>query len=317
MIQTEPLSPEASAWLAQRCRLVVAAPGSAAFDQAIGSAAGLVIRTYTTLDERLLERAGKLRVIGRAGAGLDNIDVEGCRRRSIQVVYTPDANTQAVVEYVLCLIGDVVRPRVALSRAVGPEEWGHLRQTNVAAQQMNELTLGILGLGRVGKRLAAAARAIGFTVVFNDLVEIPVEQRFGAASVAVGDLFARSDVLSVHIDGRASNRGFVKAKLINSMKGEIVLINTSRGLVVDNLALAEFLRRNPKAWALLDVHEPEPFGADYPLLGLPNAMLYPHLASRTRKAMEEMSWVVRDVAAVLEGRAPRFRADEGAQPRAR
>lgn len=304
VIQTEHLSQAASTWLAERCKLVVCAASSAEFDQLIGSAAGLVVRTYTIVDEKLLERATRLKVIGRAGAGVDNIDVAGCRRRGIQVVYTPDANTQAVVEYVLSLLGDILRPRVVLKDAVSVAEWARLREATVGRLQMNQLTLGILGLGRIGKGLAGVAGAIGMKVLFNDLLEIPVDHRCGAQSVSVERLLEQSDVVSIHIDGRASNRRFVNRALIDRMKSDVMFINTSRGFVVDNMALAEFLRRNPGALALLDVHDPEPFGADYPLLGLANARLYPHLASRTQAAMENMSWVVRDVVAVLEGTKP-------------
>jgi D-3-phosphoglycerate dehydrogenase len=160
---------------------------------------------------------------------------------------------------------------------------------------MNELRLGILGMGRIGRRVAEVARAIGFDVAYHDLAEIPHDQRRGAHAVSAEELFASSDVLTVHIDGRASNRGFVGAGLIERMKADSVFINTSRGFVVDHAALARRLKANPGALAILDVHEPEPIIADNPLLGLENAHLAPHLASRTDAAMEAMSWVVRDV----------------------
>lgn len=310
VIQTEHLSQEAKEWLAARCALVQAAPGSAEFDRLIGSAAGLVIRTYTIIDAKLLDRAPKLKVIGRAGVGVDNIDVATCKQRGIQVVYTPDANTQAVVEYVLGLLSDALRPRVRLDRAVDAKEWNRLREQTVGRRQMDQLTLGILGLGRVGKGLARACRGVGMKVRFTDVIDIPPGLREGAEPVDVRTLFATSDVVSVHIDGRSGNRGFVGRDLIGRMKPDGIFINTSRGFVVDNLALATWAKRNAVtgALALLDVHEPEPFppAPAYPLLGLPNVWLYPHLASRTEQAMNNMSWVVRDVVAVLEGRKPEF-----------
>ena len=130
----------------------------------------------------------------------------------------------------------------------------------------------------------------------------------------VDRLFSQSDVVSVHIDGRASNRHFVGAHLLTRMRSDVVFANTSRGFVVDSLALAEFLGTHPGAVGLLDVHEQEPFGEEYPLLGLPNARLYPHLASRTERAMLNMSWVVKDVVAVLEGREPQFQAEVSGLP---
>jgi D-3-phosphoglycerate dehydrogenase len=295
VIQTEHLSPAAAAWLGERARLVVAAAGSPGFEAAAPEAAGLVVRTYTRVDDALLDRLPRLRVVGRAGVGLDNVDVEACRRRGIACFNTPDANTQAVVEYVTCLLCDALRPRLFLEQPVSRARWDEIRQEVVGRRQMNELALGILGTGRIGRRVAEVARAIGFTVRCCDLVEVPERDRHGAEQVDAATLFAESDVITVHVDGRASNAGFVGASLIGRMRPEAVLVNTSRGFVVDHAALAAWLRANPGAQALLDVHDPEPFDASNPLLGLPNAHLAPHLASRTDAAMEAMSWVVRDV----------------------
>lgn len=308
VVQTEHLSHAAAQWLGERCRLTVCAHDDPAFLSAIADADALIVRTYTLVDDSLLDHAPRLRVVGRAGVGLDNINIDACRRRNIEVVYTPDANTQAVVEFVIALMADAMRPRIALDRAVDAKSWNQLRAQTVGARQMNQVTLGILGLGRVGKRLARAAKGIGFSVSYNDLVEIPTDQRFDAKPVSVEALFETSDIISVHIDGRAGNRNFVDARLMNRMKPKSILINTSRGFVVDNLPLAGFLKSHPGALAMIDVHEPEPFGADYSLLALPNARLYPHLASRTEQAMENMSWVVRDVVAVLDGKKPEFPA---------
>ena len=301
VIQTEHLSEAAAGWLAERADLVVAAPGTPAFDDAAPVAQGLVIRTYTAVDEALLARLPALRAVGRAGVGLDNVDTQACARRGIRVFNTPDANTQAVVEYVTCLVCDALRPRAFLDAAVSRARWDELRAEVVAHRQMSELRLGILGLGRIGRRVAQVMRAIGFDVVFNDAAAIPQEHWNGARPVGVEELFESSDVISVHVDGRASNRGFVSAALLARMRADAVFINTSRGFVVDHRALAAALRANPGMLALLDVHDPEPVTADNPLLVLANAHLAPHLASRTDAAMEAMSWVVRDVWDAIRG----------------
>jgi len=308
VIQTEHLSAAAAAWLAERCDLRVCAHDSSEFRDLLPHAHGFVVRTYTQVNRDLLSRAPLLKVVGRAGVGLDNIDLPACESRGVTVVSTPDANTQAVVEYVIALLSDALRPRLTLSQSIPNQEWNHLREITVGPRQMNELTLGILGLGRVGSRIAEVARAIGFTVLFNDVRDIAPADRRGAEAVSAERLFAECDVVTVHIDGRPSNRAFVNAALINRMKPDALIINTSRGFVIDNAALAAFLQRNTNALAMLDVHEPEPFGSDYQLLNLPNAKLYPHLASRTETAMNNMSWVVRDVLAVLEGKTPQFPA---------
>jgi phosphoglycerate dehydrogenase-like enzyme len=307
-VVTEHLADEASEWLGSRCEVLHAAVGDPRFIECASQIEALVVRTYTEVDEKLLACLPRLKVVGRAGVGIDNIDVAACRARGVKVVSTPDANTQAVVEYVLCLLCDALRPRLFLDESVPKREWDELRQDVVGLWQMDELVLGILGLGRIGKRVAEVARAIGFTVAYHDIDEIPAGERRGAESVPLTRLFAESDVITVHIDGRAGNRGFVSRELISLMRPDAILINTSRGFVLDTRALADWLRVNPAAAALLDVHDPEPIAEENPLLPLPNAHLAPHLASRTMTAMDNMSWVVRDVVAVLEGREPKWPA---------
>ena len=305
---TEPLTPDSLQWLRERVSVTEAAPGEPAFEAVAGSLEGIVVRTLTQVDRALLSRMPRLRVVARAGVGLDNIDLPACRERGIAVVHTPDANTQAVVEYVLCLLCDALRPRLFLERPVDTQAWERIRTEVCGERQMDELTLGILGFGRIGSRVAQVARAIGFRVLYNDLLTFAPSMRHGAEPVSAEDLFARSDVITLHIDGRPDNRRFVNASLIKHMRPQALLLNTCRGFVLDHEALADFLRMNPGAQALLDVHEPEPFPADHPLLGMRNAHLAPHLASRTRSAMDRMSWVVRDAVAVLEGRKPEFAA---------
>ena len=305
---TEHLSEEAFEWLEERFEVLRAAVTDPRFAEAAPDIDALVVRTYTQVDDGLLALLPRVKAVGRAGVGIDNIDIAACRRRGVQVLSTPDANTQAVVEYVLCLLCDALRPRLFLERPVDTQAWERIRTEVCGERQMDELTLGILGFGRIGSRVAQVARAIGFRVLYNDLLTFAPSMRHGAEPVSAEDLFARSDVITLHIDGRPDNRRFVNASLIKHMRPQALLLNTCRGFVLDHEALADFLRMNPGAQALLDVHEPEPFPADHPLLGMRNAHLAPHLASRTRSAMDRMSWVVRDAVAVLEGRKPEFAA---------
>lgn len=311
-VQTEHLDPAAAQWLAERCALVACASEDARFEELLRRADALVIRTYTRVDQALLARAPRLRVVGRAGVGLDNVDVEACKRAGVTVVSTPDANTRAVVEYVLALMLDATRPRLlpgaAQLGAVGMGEWKRLREHYKARVQLCELTLGVWGLGKIGSQVARAAGALDMRVIYHDLREIPPERRFGATPVSREELCARADVLTVHVDGRASNRGLVVASDFSLMKPMVILVNTSRGFVVDAHALASFLRASPGARALLDVHEPEPFGPELPLIGLANATLQPHIASATELANRNMSAVVYDVWRVLCKEAPAWPA---------
>lgn len=309
VLQTEALDAEARAWLAERTDLRQAPfQDLGALEALLPEARALVVRTYTRVDAALLAQAPHLKVVGRAGVGLDNIDVAACRARGVEVVYTPDANGSAVVELVFAVLLDALRPKLFLEAPLDPAAWAATRKRLTAPRQLEGLTVGILGLGRVGSRIARVAGAFGARTLYTDLKDIPDGLRHGARPVPTSELFASSDVLTVHVDGRASNRGLIDARALAAMKPEVLFINASRGMVVDHAALAAFLRGRPAASAILDVHEPEPIAPDNPLLGLPNAKLMPHIGAATAAAHANMSWVVTDVWRVLCGEAPNFPA---------
>ena len=301
VVRTEHLDPAAEAWIAERCEFLAAAPEDAAFESVAAQITGLVVRTYTEVNEALLDRLPSLKVVARAGVGVDNINVAACRRRGIEVVHTPDANTQAVVEYVTALLCDAIRPRIFLTEAVDQTTWKEIRSEICGDSQMNEMSIGILGFGRIGRRIAEVAGAIGLAVRYHDLLDIDASHRTGAEPVSLECLFEKSDVLTIHVDGRSSNHGLIDATLLSLMKRDSILLNTSRGFVVDEAAVAEWLAEHPAAQAVLDVHINEPFTDDNPLIELPNAHLAPHLASRTTTAMANMSWVVKALWRVLDG----------------
>lgn len=311
VLQTEELDEVCADFLSERCDFRVVPFDAPEFEDLLPSAHGLVVRTYTQIDRALLGRAPNLRVVGRAGVALDNFDLAACAHRGVRVVHTPDANTSAVVELVTAFMLDAVRPRVFLDSAVGFEDWKDLRADLKAPRQLREMTLGVLGLGRIGSGVARVGAALGMDVVFSDLLEIDPARAGAARAVGVEELFASSDVLSVHIDPRVSNRRFVAGDLLKRLPAGAVLINTSRGLVVDPLAVAAWLRDDGAAQAIIDVHEPEPIEANDPLLGLENAHLSPHIGAATAMAHRNMSWVVRDVWRVLAGEEPEFEADYG------
>ena len=312
VLVTEGSDPRPLDWLRERCRVIEATVDSPEFRQHLGDARGLVVRTYTKVNDALLARAPRLKVVGRGGVGLENIDVPACRRRGVEVVYTPDANTLAVGDFVFGLVLQLLRPwAVFRERAYGPKEFKRIRDT-VRGRQLNELTLGILGLGRVGRRVGhIAANGFGMRVIYNDVIDFDrADDRpaFPATAVDKDTLYRESDVLSLHVDMRPGNENLVGRAQLALMKPTAVLVNTSRGEVLDAAALADAIRSNRLAGAALDVFAPEPPPDDFPLLGLPNVILTPHLAARTYTAIENMSWVVRDVVEVIEGRNPRFPA---------
>jgi D-3-phosphoglycerate dehydrogenase len=297
------------AWLKQNARVVEAAPDTPAFDAALPHALGLVVRTYTRVTAALLARAPQLKVVGRGGVGLENIDVPACRARGVEVVYTPDANTLAVGDFVVGYMLQLLRPWAFFrDKAYTPAEFKRVRNEQRGVQ-LNELTLGVLGMGRVGRRVGhIVANGFGMRVIYHDLLDVRPHLTFPAEAVDPPTLFREADVLTLHTDMRPGNEHLVGAPQLALMKPTAILINASRGEVLDAAALAAALRAKKLAGAAIDVFDPEPPPADFPLLGLDNVLLTPHMAARTYTAVENMSWVVRDVLGVIAGRPPQFPA---------
>lgn len=311
IIITETLDPVCATWLEERANVIWHMHDQPGVEAVLAQIDGAVVRTYTQVNDAFLDLAPNCKVIGRAGVGLDNFDLPTCQKRGVSVVYTPDANTQAVVEYVYGLILDHYRPRAAMPQCVGDKAFHGLRKTQVG-KQINELTLGILGFGRIGKRIGQVASAFGINVLVNDLIDDFVLHdavNYPFKSVDKETLYSQSDILTVHTDGRKENHHLLNADALALLKPECLFINAARGMLVNDTDLAAWLTANEKAHAILDVHDPEPPQADNPLWPLTDRVkMLPHLASRTDSALQNMSWVVKDVLAVLEGSEPQYPA---------
>ncbi|WP_432798049.1 NAD(P)-dependent oxidoreductase [Poriferisphaera sp. WC338] len=311
VIITETLSDGPADWLAERAN-VVWCPHTEKerLAKLLPQADGLVVRTYTQVNQELLDQAPNLKVVGRAGVGLDNFDLPACEKANVKVVYTPDANSQAVVEYVIALILDTLRPRTDLPPACSEAIFHQLRKTEIG-KQLDQLTLGIVGLGRVGKRLANVAHAIGMKILVSEI--IPETDLRRACDLPFNyvphdTLYAEADIVSIHVDGRPENKHMLSTHALSQLKPNTLLINAARGFLHKNETLLTFAQNNPEAHIILDVHDPEPPSLDYILANQPNIRLLPHIASRTDQALENMSWVVRDILAVLENKSPNFPA---------
>lgn len=306
VLVTEGSDPKPLEWLKTKANVIEAGPDSAEFLAALPEAIGMVVRTYTKVNQALLEKCPKLKVVGRGGVGIENIDVAACRARGVEVVYTPDANTLAVGDFVIGYALQLLRPWAFFKeRAYDPKEFKHVRNT-LRGVQLNELTIGIVGMGRVGRRLGSiAANGFGMRVIYNDLLDVHSQLKFDAKPVDKTTLFKDADIVSLHVDMKPGNEHLVNAALLSLMKPTAILINTSRGEVLDSHALATAIREKKIAGAAIDVFDPEPPKADFPLLGFENVLLTPHMAARTHTAIENMSWVVRDVIEVIEGRKPK------------
>ena len=308
ILQTEHLAEIPAQWLAARHDLVRGPIDDPDIRTQLDAFDALVIRTYTTINDELLDLCPQVKVVGRAGVGLDQVDLEACRARGVRVVHTPEANTQAVIEYVMTLTCDAMRPRSALRTPLDTTQWNALRAETIGIRQIADCTVGILGLGRIGSRVARAFTALGARVIYHDLKDIPESARHGATAVSHESLMRESDILTIHVDGRADNHHLLDATALNLLKDDVILLNTARGFVIDENALVACMKQRPAAQALLDVHEQEPIPANAPTWSCPNIHLFPHLAARTEQAMLNMSWVVRDVDAVLRGEEPQFAA---------
>jgi D-3-phosphoglycerate dehydrogenase len=239
---------------------------------------------------------------------LENIDVPAARARGIEVVHTPAANTEAVVDYVLRMMVEMNRRFWPMSGYVPAEEFHAVRQ-NKFGRFLSSLTLGIIGCGRIGSRVGRVAAGRGMKVLYNDIK--PIELDYVAEAVDKPALYARSDIITVHTPLTATTRRLINAEAIAQFKHGAQFINAARGPIVDYAALAEAIHSGQVSAATIDCHDPEPMPRDYPMFGCDpsKVILTPHVAARVPEAMERMCDVVYDVVAVLKGQKPTWPAE--------
>jgi D-3-phosphoglycerate dehydrogenase len=250
----------------------------------IGPYHGIVIRSATQLTAAVLGRAVNLRVIGRAGIGVDNVDVAAATKRGIIVANAPQSNIVAAAEHTIALLLSLARniPQAHASLTAG--RWERSRFGGV---EVYEKTLGILGFGRIGQLVAARARAFGMRIVaFDPFVsaerfrELGVEQAESSA-----ELYALADFITLHLPKTADTRGWLDAEAFAAMRDGVRVINCARGELIDDAALKEALDSGRVAGAALDVFPSEPI-TDYPLFGYPNVVVTPHLGASTTEAQD-------------------------------
>jgi len=273
----------------------------------IGGFHGVIVRSATRLDEQTIEAAVDLEVIGRTGAGVDNIDVQAATRRGIPVCHTPEANCSSVVEHTLSLVLALAKQLPAMDQAVREGRFRvryEYRAVDVAGK-----TVGVVGMGRIGREVATRCRtALDMKVIAYDPYVEP--EKTDAAIKWASDLdavFEQADFVTVHVPHTDETHHLVSAHLIGKMRPGSYLINTSRGPLVDEAALARALLEGTIAGAGLDVFEKEPPDPENPLLNLPNVILTPHSAALTKECVARMAVdAARGVVAVLEGRRPEY-----------
>ena len=302
---TEPLNDRTLEFLRRHGDVRVGKPEDA--PRLVADADGLVVRTYTQVNADLLGKAARLKVVGRAGVALENIDVPACRARGIEVVHTPAANTLAVVDYTTRMIVEMNRKFWPMTGPMTPQEF-HAARKGIFGHFVSDLTLGIVGVGRIGSRVGRVAAALGMKVLYNDIKDIQLD--YPATAVDKSALYAGSDIITIHVPLTPQTAKFIDAAAIALFKPGAQFINAARGQCVDYPALAAALRAGKISAAVIDCHDPEPPPMDYPLYGLPNVILTPHVAARVPAAVEAMCDVVYDVVAVLQGKTPRYPAQE-------
>lgn len=265
---------------------------------------GLIVRNQTRVNASLLSKAKTLRIIGRAGAGYDNIDVPAASQEGVVVAFSPEENAVSVAEQVFALLLSLARKIPAADRSTKSGGWERKKYHGL---EILGKTLGILGLGKIGFRVALRARAFGMRVLAHDAylssTSLQVTES-GATLVSFERALTESDFLSIHLPLNPETQGLLNGEALKKMKPTAFLINTSRGEVLVEEDLARALKQGQLAGAALDVRAKEPPSAESALNGLDNVILTPHTAGLTYEAQEKVvSAVAEDVDRVLSGAA--------------
>ncbi len=268
----------------------------------IAEADALIVRNKTQVDGELLAAAPRLKVVGRLGVGLDNIDVLTCKSRRIDVIPATGANALAVAEYVIAAAMILLRGAYSSTEAVAAGKWPRSAMGN--GRELSGKTLGVVGFGQIGQLTGRLSRALGMKVIGFDAV-IPVDNPMWSAERTAprkfDELLRDADVISIHVPLTPATRGLIDASKLALMKSEAILINTSRGQVVNEAVLAAALRAGKLGGAALDVFEHEPLAAGTPLAECPRLLLTPHIAGVTRESNVRVSTMIAEkVAAALD-----------------
>ena len=253
------------------------------------SADALIVRSAVQVNAELLTHARKLRVIGRAGVGVDNIELDPATRQGIAVMNTPGANAVAVAEHTLAMMLAMARH---LCRANDLMHAGKWEKKSLQGTELRGKTLGIVGLGRVGMEVARRARAFGMEIVAHDpFVSVMVAKEQGIQMAALEELYATADYLTLHVGLTPQTTGMINAETIKKMKRGVRLVNCARGELIDEAALAQAVKQGHVAAAALDVFAEEPL-KNSPLAALDNVILTPHIGGSTFEAQEAVGYQI-------------------------
>jgi D-3-phosphoglycerate dehydrogenase len=248
----------------------------------IADADACVVRSGTQITREVIDAAKQLKVIGRAGVGLDNVDVEAASKRGIVVVNTPGGNTISAAELAFCLLMAMARNIPEASNSVKRGEWERKKFTGV---ELYEKTLGILGLGRIGSEVAKRAQAFGMRVMaYDPFLRADKALQMGVEAVTIDEILKSADFITLHLPLTAENKNMFGEAQFKKMKKGVRLVNCARGGLIDEKALAEAIRSGQVAGAALDVFESEPPPKDHELFKLPQVVATPHQGASTEEA---------------------------------
>lgn len=302
VLLTNPIHAALQPVLAEHCEVVLAPDTTpATLARLVVDADALIVRAQ--LSPTLFDHAPRLRAVVRHGVGLDMIPVEAATARGIPVANLPGSNTQAVVEYCFAAMLQLRRGLATLDGSLRKDGWARARPLADSGTELGGSTLGIVGVGAIGSRLAAIANAMGMRVL--GLTRRPDALPAGVHAADKATLFAQSDVVVLACPLNEQTRGLVDASTLDTMKRDAVLVNVSRGPVVDTQALLAALRGGRLGGVALDVHDKQPLTGSEPVFEAPNLLLTPHVAGITDTSMRAMSeGAVATVLALLRGERP-------------
>jgi len=267
---------------------------------------GLLSLLTDKIDAELMDRAPKLKVVSNCAVGFDNIDVKEATKRGIIVGNTPGVLTDTTADFAFALLMAAARRVVEGDKLVRAGRWKTWGPMILLGQDVHNATLGIVGMGRIGIAMARRAKGFGMKLLYTDVVRNKqAEEEFGIEYVDMDTLLAKSDFITLHTNLTPETQHLIGKKQLEKMKKTAVLVNTSRGPIVDNMALYDALRSGKISYAALDVTEPEPIPADHPLLTLDNVIVVPHIASASVATRTKMGLMAADnLIAGLKGEIP-------------
>jgi glyoxylate reductase len=260
--------------------------------RAVAGCDGVLTLLTDRVDGEFLDAAGpQLKVVSNYAVGFDNVDVPACTARGIAVGNTPGVLTETTADLAWALLMAAARRVAEGDRYVRGGRWRTWGPLLLLGPDVHGATLGIVGFGRIGQAVARRAAGFGMSILYHDVhrAERAVETAYGATFAPLDELLARSDFVSLHVNLTPETRGLISTDALRRMKPTAVLVNTSRGPVVDQLALHAALRDGQIFAAALDVTDPEPIAPDDPLLELDNCLVVPHIASASRATRAKMA----------------------------